>query len=66
MPQFTASVCVFCGARSGADPALTRLARATGAMLSANGWRLVYGAGDRGLMGAVAEGARDAGGAALG
>jgi uncharacterized protein (TIGR00730 family) len=35
-------------------------------MLASNGWRLVYGAGDRGLMGAVAEGARGAGGAALG
>lgn len=66
LPRFAASVCVFCGARDGADPALPRLARETGAMLGRNGWRLVYGAGDRGLMGAVAEGARAAGGAALG
>ena len=66
LPQFTASVCVFCGARDGGDPGLPVLAQQTGAMLARNGWRLVWGAGDRGLMGAVAEGARAAGGAALG
>jgi len=60
------SVCVFCGSRDGADPALSGLARATGAMLAANGWRLVWGAGDRGLMGAVAAGAAAAGGTTLG
>jgi uncharacterized protein (TIGR00730 family) len=66
MPAFTASVCVFCGARDGHQPALADLARDTGAMLARNGWRLVYGAGDRGLMGAVAQGARGAQGATLG
>lgn len=66
MPDFSASVCVFCGARDGHDPALPPLAHAAGAMLAQNGWRLVYGAGDRGLMGAVAQGARAAGGASLG
>jgi uncharacterized protein (TIGR00730 family) len=66
LPRFTASVCVYCGARDGHDPALPDLARRTGAMLAQNGWRLVYGAGDRGLMGAVAQGAKGAGGAALG
>jgi len=65
-PAFTASVCVFCGARDGHDPALPDLARATGAMLARNRWRLVYGAGDRGLMGAVARGAAEARGARLG
>jgi uncharacterized protein (TIGR00730 family) len=66
MPAFTASVCVFCGARDGHDPHLPGIARATGTLLAQNGWRLVYGAGDRGLMGAVAQGARAAGGATLG
>lgn len=66
MPDFSASVCVFCGARPGGLPGLTETARATGAMLAANGWRLVWGAGDRGLMGAVAQGAQAAGGATLG
>ena len=63
---FTASVCVFCGARDGRDPGLAPLARSVGTLLAQNRWRLVYGAGDRGLMGAVAEGAQSAGGASLG
>lgn len=66
MPAFSASVCVYCGSRDGADPALPRLAREAGALIARNGWRLVYGAGDRGLMGAVATGATQAGGATLG
>lgn len=66
MPRFTASICVYCASRDGHDPALPGLARDTGAMLARNGWRLVFGAGDRGLMGAVAQGAQGAGGATLG
>ncbi len=55
MPPSKASVCVFCGSRSGANPAYAADARATGRMLARNGWRLVYGAGDVGLMGEVAR-----------
>lgn len=53
-----ASVCVFCGARAGTRAAYARDARATGTMLARNGWRLVYGAGDVGLMGEVARAAK--------
>ncbi len=60
------SVCVFCGARSGHDPAHLVTARATGAMIAAQGWRLVYGAGDVGLMGEVASAAIAAGATTLG
>jgi uncharacterized protein (TIGR00730 family) len=60
------SVCVFCGSRSGTDPAYADAARATGEMLARRGWRLVFGAGDVGLMGAVAEAAEAAGGVSLG
>jgi uncharacterized protein (TIGR00730 family) len=60
------SVCVFCGSRSGGDPAYADAARATGEMLARRGWRLVFGAGDVGLMGAVAEAAEAAGGVSLG
>ena len=60
------SVCVFCGARGGTLPAYTEAARATGQMLATNGWRLVYGAGDVGLMGAVARATQAAGGATFG
>jgi len=60
------SVCVYCGARPGRDPAFTEAARATGAMLARRGWRLVYGAGDVGLMGEVARTAQAGGGATFG
>jgi uncharacterized protein (TIGR00730 family) len=61
MSRRKASVCVFCGSRQGARPAYAADARATGAMLARNGWRLVYGAGDVGLMGEVARAAQAAG-----
>jgi uncharacterized protein (TIGR00730 family) len=51
------SVCVFCGSRSGRNPAYAQAARATGEMIARNGWRLIYGAGDVGLMGEVAQSA---------
>jgi uncharacterized protein (TIGR00730 family) len=60
------SVCVFCGSRPGADPAYAEAARALGAGLAAAGMRLVYGAGDVGLMGEVARAAQAAGGATFG
>ena len=63
---FSHSVCVFCGARSGARPIYAQAARDTGAMLAAQGWRLVYGAGDVGLMGEVARAAQAAGAATMG
>lgn len=56
------SVCVFCGARDGADPAYAQAGREMGAMIARRGWRLVYGAGDVGIMGRVARAAQ-AGGA---
>lgn len=60
------SVCVFCGSRPGRDPAYQRDATELGNVMAANGWRLVYGAGDVGLMGAVARAAQDAGGDTFG
>jgi uncharacterized protein (TIGR00730 family) len=60
------SVCVFCGSRPGRNPAHANAARATGEMLAKRRWRLVFGAGDVGLMGAVAETAAAAGAPTLG
>ena len=60
------SVCVFCGSRPGRNPAHGIAARDTGAMLARNGWRLVFGAGDVGLMGEVAKAAMAAGAPTLG
>jgi uncharacterized protein (TIGR00730 family) len=60
------SVCVYCGSRNGKDPAFLNEATALGAALAENGWRLVYGAGDVGLMGAVARATQLAGGQTFG
>ena len=55
-----ASICVFCGARPGHNPAHAATARAFGQAIAAKGWRLVYGAGDVGIMGEVARAAQSA------
>ncbi len=65
-PEPPRSVCVFCGSRSGADPAFAEAATALGTALATAGMRLVYGAGDVGLMGAVARAASEAGGDTFG
>lgn len=51
------SICVFCGARPGTNPAYIQAAKETGEMIARNGWRLVYGAGDVGIMGEVSRAA---------
>lgn len=56
------SVCVYCGSGFGGDPAFTEAARTLGAALGREGIRLVYGGGNVGLMGTVAQAALDAGG----
>lgn len=55
------SVCVYCGSRSGVDPSYEEQAKRLGQQIATNGWRLVYGAGDIGLMGTVARSAQAAG-----
>src|SRR6056297_3132163 len=66
MFQPSLSVCVFCGSRPGDDPAYTAAARDLGTAIATEGWELVYGAGDVGLMGAVADAATAAGAKTLG
>ena len=60
------SVCVYCGSRSGSIPAYAQAARDLGTALARAEWRLVYGAGDVGLMGEVARAAQGAGGETFG
>ena len=60
------SVCVYCGANAGADPIYQQAATALGNRLAGDGLRLVYGGGNTGLMGAVANGVLDAGGQVTG
>ena len=67
MPEYTpSSLCVFCGARFGADPATRETAIGLGRLLAAEGITLVYGGGGVGLMGLVANAALDNGGRAIG
>ncbi|NOX74412.1 MAG: TIGR00730 family Rossman fold protein [Alphaproteobacteria bacterium] len=66
MAKFTRSLCVFCGSRPGIDPAFSAAAQELGAALALENWRLVYGAGDVGLMGDVAHAAQDSGGETFG
>jgi uncharacterized protein (TIGR00730 family) len=61
-----ASICVFCGARPGRNPAHATAARAMGEVIARNHWRLVYGAGDVGLMGEVARAAQGSGARCMG
>ncbi|WP_170472862.1 TIGR00730 family Rossman fold protein [Ruegeria arenilitoris] len=64
MPQ--KSVCVYCGSRNGTNPAYSQAANQFGQLLAKEGWRLVYGAGDVGLMGEVARAAQSTGGETFG
>ncbi|MFY7961185.1 MAG: TIGR00730 family Rossman fold protein [Elsteraceae bacterium] len=60
------SLCVFCGSKPGTDPHYHQAAIALGQGLAANGVALVYGGGRVGLMGAVADACKDAGGRVIG
>jgi hypothetical protein len=65
MPEIHA-VAVFCGSRTGNDPAYRAAALALGKGLAEAGIRLVYGGGRIGLMGVMADAALAAGGEVLG
>jgi uncharacterized protein (TIGR00730 family) len=60
------SICVFCGSRPGRNPVHAAAAATLGREIAARGWRLVYGAGDVGLMGEIARAAQAAGAATFG
>jgi uncharacterized protein (TIGR00730 family) len=62
----TISLCVYCGSRTGLDPAHEAAARLVGQEIGRRGWRLVYGGGSTGLMGAVADAALAAGAEVIG
>jgi uncharacterized protein (TIGR00730 family) len=60
------SVCVFCGARDGGDPKFIREAQKFAKKLAEKQIQLVYGGGDCGIMGAVANATLEAGGTVFG
>lgn len=51
------SLCVYCGSRTGLQPAFAEAAHAVGREIGQRGWQLVYGGGQVGLMGIVADAA---------
>jgi len=57
---------VYCGSASPSDPVYIDSARAVGRTLAERGIGVVYGGGRLGLMGAVADGAIEAGGEVIG
>jgi hypothetical protein len=59
-------ICVFCGSCSGGNPKYRQLALQTGAEIARRGFELVYGGGNVGLMGAVADSALEHGARVIG
>ena len=60
------SVCVYCGSNPGRDPAFVKAARSVGRQLAESGVDIVYGGGQVGLMGEIADAALTAGGRVIG
>jgi uncharacterized protein (TIGR00730 family) len=59
-------LCVFCGSNAGSTSIYAKVAAHLGSALASRGIGLVYGGGDVGLMGVVADAALDGGGEAIG
>ena len=60
------SICVFCGSSVGNDPAFQQAAQALGRLLAERGITLVYGGGNIGLMGEIADAVLAGGGSVIG
>ncbi|MBP6749519.1 MAG: TIGR00730 family Rossman fold protein [Xanthomonadaceae bacterium] len=60
------SICVYCGSNSGGKPVYTERARELGARLARENLQLIYGGGNVGLMGKVADAVLENGGEVVG
>ncbi len=60
------NVCIFCGSSAGKDAVYADAARETGEILARAGHTLIYGGGNIGLMGIVADAALASGGKVIG
>lgn len=60
------SLCVYCGSRQGVGEVFTGVAAEVGRWIGENGGQLVYGGGNAGLMGVVADATLKAGGTVVG
>jgi hypothetical protein len=59
-------ICVFCGSNAGHKPVYREAAVSLGRLLAERGLEIVYGAGNIGLMGALADACLEAGGSVIG
>jgi predicted Rossmann-fold nucleotide-binding protein len=62
----TFSLCVYCGSRTGDSPAYAQAAQAVGNWIGQHQGQLIYGGGNNGLMGVVAQATAQAGGRVVG
>lgn len=62
----TKRIAVFCGSKNGNNPVFMADASRLGRLMAEGGITLIYGGGNKGLMGAVADGVMDNGGKAIG
>jgi uncharacterized protein (TIGR00730 family) len=60
------SICVYCGSRNGVAEPFVQSAREVGRWIGQRGGQLVYGGGNNGLMGIVADATLAAGGTVIG
>jgi uncharacterized protein (TIGR00730 family) len=60
------SLCVYCGSKPGRDPRFVDAASRVGNWIGRHGGQLVYGGGNNGLMGVVADATLAAGGTVVG
>ena len=60
------AICVFCGSSRGVDPVYSEAADRLGRAIVRHGLRMVYGGGQVGLMGVLADAALEAGGEVIG
>ena len=60
------TLCVFCGSKIGTNPQYRAAAEQLGALMAERGIRLIYGGGNIGLMGVVANAVMEAGGEVVG
>ncbi len=62
----TFSLCVYCGSRRGVQPRFAEVAKEVGQWIGRHGGQLVYGGGNNGLMGVLADATLAAGGRVVG
>jgi len=66
MDKSKPAIGVFCGSSFGSSPRFREMARTAGRLIGENGFSMVFGGGDVGLMGEAARAARGAGAPILG